>query len=230
VPRRGPASAFVRSATADKEAGLHQVARRTPRASLLLAATAVGVFLWPGLGAHLQYDRAAIAAGEVWRLFSGHWTHYSFDHACWDVLAFAALAISCERKSRSRFLACLVTSALAISLSVWLLLPRMWIYRGLSGIDSALFTLLIADMWEEHRHTGQGRSQVLAAVCLVGFLAKIAFELLTGRNVFVSGFDAGTVGVPLAHLVGAVCGLTVGFCSRFVLGSCHTQQWSSSTT
>ena len=205
-------------------------ARRTPCASLFLAAAAVVVFLWPGLSEHLQYDRAAVAAGEVWRLLSGHWAHYSLAHLFWDVLAFAALGLACERKSSRRFVVCVVASALAVSVSVWVLLPGRGIYRGLSGIDSALFTLLIADLWEEHRQAGHGRSQLLAAVCLAAFLAKIAFELLTGRNVFVSGFDAGTVGVPLAHLVGAVCGLTVGYCSRFVLGSCHTQQWSSSTT
>jgi len=66
-------------------------ARRTPCASLFLAATAAVVFSWPGLAAHLQYDRAAIAAGEVWRLASGHWTHYSLDHVVWDALAFATL-------------------------------------------------------------------------------------------------------------------------------------------
>ena len=206
------------------------LARRTPCVSLFLAATAVGVFLWPGLGAHLQYDRAAIADGEVWRLVSGHWTHYSSDHAFWDVLAFSALAVSCERKSRPRFLACVVTATLAISCAVWLLLPGMGIYRGLSGIDSALFTLFIADMWEEHRQTGPGRPQLLAALCLVAFLAKSAFELQTGRNVFVSGLDASTVGVPLAHLVGAGCGLLIGSCSRLMLRSSRTQQWISSTT
>jgi len=207
-----------------------KLARRTPCASLFLAAAAVVIFLWPGLNACLQYDRAAIAAGEVWRLVSGHWAHYSLDHVVWDVLAFAALGLACERASRPRFLVCVVTAAFAISCAVWLLLPGMGTYRGLSGIDSALFTLLITDLLEGQRQTGPGRSQVLAAVCLVGFLAKIAFELGTGRNVFVSGWDASIVGVPLAHLVGAICGLTVGYCSRFVLGSCHTQQWSSSTT
>ena len=205
-------------------------ARRTPCASLFLAAAAGGIFLLPGLGGQLQYDRAAIAAGEIWRLVSGHWTHYSLDHFFWDILAFAATAVACERKSRARFLACVVIAALAISCAVWVLLPGMRIYRGLSGIDSALFTLLIADLWEDQRQTGQRRSQVLAASCLAAFLAKIAFELLTGRNVFVSGLDAGTVGVPLAHLVGAGCGFVAAHCSRLVLGSSRTRQWSISRT
>ena len=205
-------------------------ARRTPCASLFLAAAAAVVFLWPGLAMHLQYDRAALAAGEAWRLVAGHWAHYSLDHLFWDVLAFAALGVACERKGSARFLVCVVTSALAISFSVWLLLPGLQIYRGLSGVDSALFTLLITDLWDEQRQTGQVRSQVIAALCLVAFLLKIAFEVRTGRNIFVSGLDAGTVGVPLAHIVGAGCGLLVGSCSRLMLRSSHIRQWSSSTT
>src|SRR5687768_5242432 len=125
---------------------------------------------------HLQYDRAAIAAGEVWRLVAGHWAHYSLDQLFWDVLAFAALGLACERKGSARFLVCVVTSTLAISFSVWLLLPGMQIYRGLSGVDSALFTLLIADLWDEQRQSGQVRSQVIAALCLVAFLLKIRSE------------------------------------------------------
>ena len=205
------------------------VARRTPCASLVLAASAVLVFSWPGLAAHLQYDRAAIAAGEVWRLVSGHWTHYSLDHFVWDGLAFAALGVACERKSRSRFLVCLIASALTISLSVWRLLPEMQVYRGLSGIDSALFTLLAAMMWNDARRREQSGDQAIAIACVIGFLLKVAFELLTGSTVFVREIGLDAVGVPLAHIVGASCGFLAGMDWQVVLRSSHTTQWSSTT-
>ena len=205
-------------------------ARRTPCASLFLASMAAVVFFWPGLGPHLQYDRAAIVAGEIWRFVAGHWAHYSLDHFLWDVAAFGALGVACERKSRARFLICVATSTLAISASVWLLLPEMQIYRGLSGIDSALFTFLIVETLDEAGRSGHGRVRAMAMAGLAVFLAKIAFELLTGRNVFVNGLDAAIVGVPLAHIVGAGCGLLVGLGSRLVLRSWRTQQWISSTT
>jgi rhomboid family GlyGly-CTERM serine protease len=188
------------------------------------------VFAWPGLAVHAQYDRAAIAAGEVWRALAGHWAHYSVDHLFWDVLAFAALGVACERRGRARFLACLVTSALAISASVWLLLPDMRIYRGLSGIDSALFTLLISDIWREARDRGQTGVQATALTCLGAFLAKTAFEMATGRNLFVTRMETAAVGVPLAHIVGAACGFLVGAGSRLVLRFRRPLQWSISTT
>lgn len=220
-------SPAVASAKAD---GQYMTARRTPCASLCLVAAAGVVFLWPGLGTHVEYDRAAIVAGEVWRALAGHWAHYSLDHLFWDVLAFAALGIACERRSRARFLICVVASALAISASVWLLLPAMRVYRGLSGIDSALFTLLITDIWREGRERGQAATQATAFACLGAFLAKAAFEMLTGQNVFVTRMDTAAVGVPLAHIVGAGCGLLIGVGSRLVLRSSRSLQWISSTT
>ena len=209
--------------------GGHHRARRTPCASLFFVATAAVVFLWPGLGAHLQYDRAAIIAGEVWRLVAGHWAHYSLDHFFWDVLAFAALGVACERRGRARFVGCVLMSALAISVSVWLMLPDMQIYRGLSGIDSALFALLTVVMWSDGRSQRPGR-QAIAMACLIAFLLKVAFELMTGRNVFVNAAETGTVSVPLAHVVGALCGLVIGVGWQPMLRSWHTTQWSSSTT
>lgn len=210
--------------------GDHFTAGRIPCASLFFVASAVVVSVWPGLGAHVQYDRAAIAAGELWRLVAGHWAHYSFDHFFWDVLAFAALGVACERRSRARFLGCVIASALAISASVWLMLPDMQTYRGLSGIDSALFALLTVTMWNDGRQSRRRGPQAVAMTCLMAFLLKTAFELVTGRNVFVHTVEPGLVGVPLAHIVGAFCGLVIGAEWQTMLRSSRTPQWSSSTT
>lgn len=189
-------------------------ARRMPCASLLLSAAAVSMSCFPSLAARLELDRAAIAAGEVWRLVSAHWVHYSFDHLFWDALAFGVLGIGCERRSRPRFLMCVTTSALAISMAVWFGLPGLRAYRGLSGIDAALLTLLFTDLWRESLHARESRQLLLQAACLAAFLCKIAFELATGSNVFVETEQSGTVAVPLAHLVGAVVGVLVGLGAR----------------
>jgi rhomboid family GlyGly-CTERM serine protease len=160
---------------------------------------------------------------------SGHWTHYSLDHFFWDGLAFAALGVACERRSRSRFLACLAASALTISLSVWLLLPEMQVYRGLSGIDSAFFAFLAAAMWNDRRRRAQPGQQAIAMACVVTFLLKVAFELVTGSTVFVQGMGLDAVGVPLAHIVGAGCGFLTAVDWQVMLRSSHTTQWSSTT-
>jgi hypothetical protein len=67
-------------------------------------------------------------------------------------------------------------------------------YRGLSGIDSALFALLL---WQERRSR-------LAILCAVAFAAKIAFEVFAGATVFVARMGTDVVPVPIAHVAGAM--------------------------
>ena len=189
-------------------------ARRIPCASLLLSLAAACIFACPSLAARLEYDRTAIAAGEIWRLFSGHWVHYGFDHFFWDVLAFGFLGAACERRSRPRFLACVIASSLTISLSIWFGLSGMGAYRGLSGIDSALVVLLFMELWSEADRSGQPKQILIPAACLTAFVCKVAFELATGDTIFVKSLGSGVVGVPLAHVAGAAAGFLVGLGTR----------------
>jgi rhomboid family GlyGly-CTERM serine protease len=185
------------------------LARRTPCASLFLSVAAV-ILLLPALVAPLQYDRAAIADGEIWRLLSGHWVHSSFDHFFWDVLAFGCLGAACELRGRRQFLVCVVVSAIAISLTIWLALPEMSVYRGLSGIDSALFGLLFVELLRDGIRARKPDQVAFAVVCFLAFALKISYELIAGRNVFVEAAGFGWVGVPLAHIAGASVGVAMG--------------------
>lgn len=185
-------------------------ASRLPYASLLPAMVAVCLAMLPAASQRLQYDRLAIATGDLWRMFSGHWTHVSGEHLFWDVWMFVMLGMLCEQNSRVRYAVCVVGSALVISLTLWIALPDLAIYRGLSGIDSALFVLLaVMRVKQDLRHRHWGWVTGLAVVCL-GFAAKVGYELATGNALFVDSQAAAMVPVPLAHGVGAVVGLAVG--------------------
>jgi rhomboid family GlyGly-CTERM serine protease len=172
-----------------------------PRASLLLFLLALPAFL-PGAARWLELDRSAVARGEVWRLVTGHWTHWTLDHLLWDVLTFLLLAILCETWiSRRALLATVAGSALLISAGVWVALPGLSCYRGLSGIDSALFVLLAVALLRRESGARAG----LAGVAVLLFLAKAAWEVSTGSTLFAD--SAGFVPVPLAHLLGGAWGL-----------------------
>lgn len=185
-------------------------AGRLPGASLLLAALALGVFLMPGAAELLQYDRAAVAAGELWRLATCHWTHWDAGHLLWDMVVFALLGVVCEGRSRRRLWIALVLAALLVPAAVWLCLPDMEHYRGLSGLDSALFALLAAEVLREKLREGKPLWALAVAAAALAFAGKISWELATGTAVFVDSAAAGMVPVPLAHLVGAACGAVVG--------------------
>jgi len=173
-----------------------------------LTALTLVVALWPGAGEVLQFDRAAIASGELWRNFTGHFTHWSNEHLAWDLLVFFGLGCLCEQLNRMQFVAVLAAAAILIPLGLWLWASDFQTYRGLSGLDTALFAMLAAITL---RSAFGERNWVLASmigmllVCLVG---KTLFELVSGGTMFVQAADFRPV--PLAHVIGAAVGLFLG--------------------
>jgi rhomboid family GlyGly-CTERM serine protease len=175
--------------------------------SIALGALAALVWLLPDRGTGLAYHRDAIAAGELWRLFTGHFVHWSPGHLVWDVGTFLVLGAACEARSRRRFVACLAGSILAIPAAVWLLLPGLELYGGLSGLDSALFALLGAELVSERWQRRSPAALATALVLCLAFALKISFEMTNGGTVFVGDLEPGIVPVPRAHLVGALIGM-----------------------
>jgi rhomboid family GlyGly-CTERM serine protease len=147
------------------------------------------------IGALLQYDRAAILHGEVWRLLTGHFVHWSTAHLAWDLLAFLALAAICARR---RWLFASVVAGTALIVSAFLLAccPEVALYRGLSAIDSALWMWAVFIIGE--------RRVALALTLLSLFIGKVLIES-AGSALFVDGITI----LPVVHLLGA----SVGFCA-----------------
>lgn len=192
---------------------------RASRAAGLLPALLLGLpallpWLRRGATPWLEYDRQRIAGGEAWRIVTCHWTHWTADHLLWDLGVFVLLAALCWRLGRVRTAAALAASALLIPLALWRLEPGFDRYRGLSGLDSALFVLLAVALIRRERSTGRGGAVALLAGLLVAFAAKLAFEAVTGGTLFVDGSGA-FVPVPLAHLAGGVCGAVAAALPRY---------------
>jgi rhomboid family GlyGly-CTERM serine protease len=180
--------------------------RRIPCASLLLGLLALGLIFLPRGADLLEYDRLSIAQGGIWRLFTCHWTHFSFDHLLWDLLAFLALGAACERQDRKAFFWCLLVSAGAISMAVWIFQPGLAVYRGLSGIDSALFAYLaVRVLGKNPVRRNPVRVSAISLVLLL-FAGKVIFEMVTGSTLFVTDLGNGVVPIPMAHLAGAAAG------------------------
>jgi rhomboid family GlyGly-CTERM serine protease len=186
---------------------LHQAAPalRLPLITTVVALLAVVIAAEPPVAASLQFDRAAVARGEVWRIVTCHLTHWTPDHLTWDVLTFALLGVIAEMANRRRFATCLIASAVVTPLAVAWARPELSTYRGLSGIDSALFVLVLANLF---RSGAAGR--VMATVAGLALAAKMGFEWVTGQTLFVDTAVAAFTPVPTAHVAGAVVGLIAG--------------------
>lgn len=177
-----------------------------------LALVAVIIQCLPAVGEALQWQRSAALPASVATTLTGHFTHWSWDHFLWDIAAFIGLGFAAIRIVPGRLMACLLLSAIAIPIEIALFQPQFETYRGLSGIDSALFGLLIAGLW----HRG-GNPRLLASLGLLGFLGKSLFELTTGDTLFVERTANDFVPVGSAHLVGLFCGMLAGNQKLWVL-------------
>lgn len=147
----------------------------------------------------LVFDKNAITQGEYWRLLSGHFTHSSFSHAFWDVIAFSASLVWLATYSARA----LIPSVVAGVLLVNILLLSNWspinYYCGLSGI---LFSPLIAAAYLHAKH----HKNIIGVIPLLFIVIKLIADLITQETVFV---NTQWHAYPESHLAGAVAGLLV---------------------
>jgi len=184
-----------------------------PLVTMGLGIVALVLFCGGDMFSLLQYDRAAIGAGEVWRVITGHWLHWSFDHFLWCTITFLAIGSICENLSGKGYLATLAAASFIISLVCWLAAPELAYYRGLSGLASAIFMFAAVMMVRDAWMVQDWRKVLLPAVAGLAFAGKVLFEFVTGSLLFVDStgvFDP----VPLAHLAGGGTGLLTAWIFR----------------
>ncbi len=176
-------------------------ARGIPILTIAVAASAVAIFILPGAANALQFDRAALTRGEVWRAFSGHLTHFDASHLTWDLVTLLGLGSVSERTCRVQTAVALLAAAIAISVALWLCQPQFDTYRGLSGLDCALGGLIAGNLFRRSAFA----ARCCGAVITVFVAGKCGQELIAATPIFAR---AGAYApVPLAHLIGFAVGL-----------------------
>ena len=192
-----------------------------------LAALMIAVF--PAASEVLQFDRASISAGEVWRLVTCHLTHWNGDHLHWDLLMFVVIGGACELRNPRQMRWCVAMSAAVVAGLVLYCFQAIQEYRGLSGIDTALFTLLAINSVCDARREGNYILAMTASGLLGGFVAKTAFEAATGQTIFVDQESAGFALLVWDHIAAGVGGAMGAFVTGKGIDStneCSTTQTS----
>jgi rhomboid family GlyGly-CTERM serine protease len=159
----------------------------------LLLASELG-----GNGARLalRYERAAVVAGEWWRLVTGHFVHLGLEHALLNALGLLLMWALFARDYRPfGWLAIVAATLAAIDLGLVLRDSTIEWYVGSSG---ALHGVLAAGTLA-HLKRGEFDGWLLA-IFLVG---KLTYEQYVGALPLTSG---GAVVID-AHLYGALGGL-----------------------
>ena len=163
-------------------------------AALLLALQALG------LRDALEYRRAAVLHGQLWRLLTGNLVHLGWLHLLRDQAGlFLIWSLFAPRLRERAWLALILVCTTAVGLGLLAFSPQIAWYVGISGV---LFGLFCAGALLEWR-----QRPLYACALLLGMTAVIIWTLHAGALPGETR-DLGGAVVPQAHLYGALGGAT----------------------
>lgn len=170
--------------------------------AVLAALCLLGLMLGESLRDQLRYERSAIAAGEFYRLLTGHFVHLGTGHTLLNAFGLGLVWLLVGGAfSIVGWIAVLGITVAAIDLGFWFFLPSLDWYVGLSGV---LHGLLVAGLVGSLR-VRRRESLILATVVA----AKLAYETVVGPMPGSAEAAGGAVIVE-AHVYGAAGGLLGG--------------------
>jgi membrane associated rhomboid family serine protease len=119
--------------------------------SLFLAATAAVLFCTANPGLFIC-TRDGLASGEFWRLFTGHFVHFTRTHLLANLAALGMLLFLLRRVTGWQLLWLGLATPLLLGGLLYLARPELAAYGGLSGWISALFITIAATTHSETGH------------------------------------------------------------------------------
>ena len=154
----------------------------------------------------LRFDHAAIRAGQWWCLVTGNFVHLGWWHLFLNELGVIVFVLLCpEPISAGVWLRRLLLLSIGMSAGLYLAVPGMQHYVGLSGVMHGLFVL------------GLGRQvrqkDLIALGCLAYLIGKLAWELFAGAPVSDEAAIGGHVALE-SHLWGALSAVAYGLAFR----------------
>jgi rhomboid family GlyGly-CTERM serine protease len=164
---------------------------------LLFALPAVLVAFAPARHGFLVLDRAAV--GEVWRLWSGHWVHFSVSHLAWDLAVLLAAGTWLERLRPGLLLRHTLLAAPLISWALLVFESGLQAYGGLSGLATGVVVLLAL-----HQLRTSGSARPIWMIVLALVVLKATGDATPNGMTFVRYEQAGVRASSLAHAAGAV--------------------------
>jgi rhomboid family GlyGly-CTERM serine protease len=197
--------------TGDGTPGRHP---ERPKASvaLITAVSVAGASLYAtvhpdSVGLAWRYDRAAVLAGQWWRLFSAHLVHGGITHWLLNMAGFVLiLAVFPECFTTRRMAWLMPLTAISVTAGLFFRHPEIEWYLGLSGMLHAWFAF------------GTTKTAIegakLHALASIAVWVKVGYEQLAGPTVAAVTMASGPVIVE-AHLYGALAGAAAAVCTAF---------------
>ena len=153
---------------------------------------------------YLAYNRDAIVKGEYWRLITGHFIHLNNMHLLLNMLGVGMVLMLFDHLLAIwQWIVVLLASALIISLLIYLNLPQVQAYVGLSGVIHTLYVLGTLQL------LNQPKERNFAIILMLMVTLKLLTENVGQGISFTADMIGGRV-LYQAHLYGALTGLFLG--------------------
>ena len=151
-------------------------------------------------GSAFAWRSDALVTGEYWRLVTGHFTHYSFEHAALNVLgAVLVFGLYRRRFSLVGWMILIAWSIMVIDVGLLLATDVVW-YVGASGVlHAAMAAGILDDLLRRERYAW--------LIATLGVL-KLGYELQFGALPWPGGALGEMPVIYAAHLLGVAAGLT----------------------
>lgn len=167
----------------------------------------IGVILLGGLLPEsvcglLDFNIQLIKQGEYWRMFTGQWVHFGFNHSLMNALGLAIVQYSFLDALSLRGWAIVQTAVLsAVAFGLLLFNPEIGVYRGYSGAFIGVLCFSLLHFWS--------RAPLVALIFFGGLTAKIVMEHLPNYDI---NYLQSLIGVAVAvdaHLYGFIMGIVL---------------------
>ena len=152
------------------------------------------------------YDREAIFRGELWRLITSHFVHFSDTHLIYNILVFGIIGWIIEHKGYKYFKFLCLLMACSISTVLLVLKPDMAYFGGLSGIacGSILYCSLLC-----LREPAPWRT--ISIFSIIFLFVKISLETYNDGSLLPYWGTLDFVPIPLSHITGSLTAIILFF-------------------
>lgn len=184
--------------------------RRPPWIFLALALAAVVIQFNPAWRDGLLYDRAAIAEGGWWRIWTGHLVHFGWPHFVADAGLFVILGWLLDARHAWFTRTALLVMPAFISAILYWFDPDMSRYGGLSAVNLGLLLYLALQGWR------RDWADWFWPAVLAIYLGEVVFEIAQGGHGggMIRFDDPGVKVATSAHLASAAYALLAWLIAR----------------
>ncbi len=193
---------------------IDRLLRQLPPLVLLLTLVSVVIQLFPAWREALLYDRAALAHGELWRAWTGHFVHFGWPHFVIDTGLLVILGWLMEHRYPWFTRLGLLLMPAFISAAIYFCEPTMARYGGLSAVNLGLLLYAALQGWRR-----DWTDWFWPAVLLI-YIGELVFEYFRGgQGGGAIRFDDPTIHVATgAHLASAAYALLALGVARLTRG------------